>query len=580
MANVIHRTDRDSSGALLREYSVNTPDYSPATWIVNPDLSAVSGVPEYYWKVSGDNVVEMNVGEKNAVDVTRLAAAKGARATYLNDRAGHLLELRYNGLRDLYLGMYTDAQKLKPKKAKEIQKWIDWINTISGNLNTKTAAINSASTVDAVNAISLDESSLLSSDPQLGVTGVMGPADDGTLDTFLNANAVVTDTYTNISGPFYMMQLLDYRRDLYNDSENPLYLPGHAPILGTTGMLQVVTNRVANVENIHAKLGWHQQEVWKSEYDRPKNVLFYYGYPNSFNSLVNQWNNEAVAQDMAKYSLIILGDGVEDPSHPDYANTQVIIPRIKALNSYAEIFGYVAADQTLGDFQTKVGQWDTLQVHGIFIDEAGYDFGRTRADFNNRVDYVHSRTYCTLVFANSWDTRHILGTENDPSFPNSTYNSSLLASNLTSNDWILLESFPINTLSYSGNGGYEDTIGWKVRGQRMQTLRSQYGVNFAGVGVINNDNANGQTLFDFGYMSAAMWCLEAYGTSDLYYGASSAQVKHWVRPDVTKLGNLWNLNACIGQDNGDTGIFHRYFDHGKISLGWVAAGETGVITNW
>jgi hypothetical protein len=580
MANVIHRTDRDSNGALLRAYSVNTPDYSTSTWVINPDLSGVVGVPEYYWKVSGDNVVEMNNGEKNQIDATRLASAKTKRSAHLNDRAGYLLEMRYNGLRDLYLGMYTDAQKLKPKKAKEIQKWVDWINLIAGNLNTKTNDVHKANTVDDVNAVSIDESTLLDQDPGLGITGVEGQVDDGTLGTFLNANAVVTDPYTDVSGPFYLMQLLDYRRDLYNDSENPLYLPGHTPILGTTGMLQVVTNRVANVENIHAKVGWHEQEVRKALYRKPSTLLIYYGYPNSFNSLINGWDNEKVAQDMARYSLIVLGDGVQIPTHPDYANTQVIIPRVKALNPSALIFGYVVNNQTLANFQTKAAQWETLQVHGIFMDECGYDYGRTRADFNSKVDYVHGLAHASLCFANSWNSIHILSTENDPSYPNTTYNASLAESHLTLNDWMLLESFPVNTLSFAGSGGYESSLSWAYRGAKAVFLRATYGVNFAGIGVINNDNSSGQTYFNLGYISAGMWSLDAYGTSDIYYGAGTAQVKFWTRPSVSEVGNLWSQNASVSQDKGDTGIYHRYLDYGRLSLGWVASGETGAITIW
>lgn len=62
MANVVNRT--------TVEYikSVNTPDYSPAEWIINPDLSALDDVPHRYWKVVGDDVVEMDQAEKDAVD--------------------------------------------------------------------------------------------------------------------------------------------------------------------------------------------------------------------------------------------------------------------------------------------------------------------------------------------------------------------------------------------------------------------------------------------------------------------------------------------------------------------------------
>lgn len=74
MASVLNRTTKQ----YLR--SVNTPDYPTAEWIINPDVSALAGVPVKYWKVSGDSVTEMTQAEKDAVDAAegsaRVAAIK------------------------------------------------------------------------------------------------------------------------------------------------------------------------------------------------------------------------------------------------------------------------------------------------------------------------------------------------------------------------------------------------------------------------------------------------------------------------------------------------------------------------
>lgn len=72
MADVLNRTTKQ----LLR--SVNSPDYDPADWIINPDLSGVSGVPVVYWKIDGDTVSEMSQAEKDAVDAANLPAYKAA----------------------------------------------------------------------------------------------------------------------------------------------------------------------------------------------------------------------------------------------------------------------------------------------------------------------------------------------------------------------------------------------------------------------------------------------------------------------------------------------------------------------
>ena len=62
MATVINR----STKSLF--YSVNTPDYSDIDWIINPDLSQLTSVPQKYWKIYGDLVLEMTTPEKAVVD--------------------------------------------------------------------------------------------------------------------------------------------------------------------------------------------------------------------------------------------------------------------------------------------------------------------------------------------------------------------------------------------------------------------------------------------------------------------------------------------------------------------------------
>lgn len=397
------------------------------------------------------------------------------------------------------------------------------------------------------------------------------------LNYFMQPDVQVEDPRTSMTGPFCVMQTLINRRELFNDTDSPIYISDFTPILGSGGWAEDHADRIDNLETIHVKLGWHNQEVIQATYNRPKDLLVYYGWLNSFNSTKNAWNNEKVAQDMAQYDILVFGDGIQNPAHGDYANTQVIIPRIKALKPTALIFGYVSSNQTLTDFQTKVGQWETLQVDGIFMDESGYDFGVTRSDFNTRVDYVHGQTYASLCFANAWNTDHILGTANDPSYPNSTYNPSAAESNLTNNDWILLESFAINTTAYSASDGYETKSQWADRGVKFKNLRATYGVNFAGVGVINNDNTNGQRLFDFGFVSSLMWALESFGSSDTSYASSSSSVTLWQRPNTADLGIVYTLNSSVQVDVGDADVYHAFIDHARLTLDFSSGAQRSYI---
>jgi len=72
MSIVINRTTKQ---ILI---SVNTPEFDPSTWIINPTLPV--GIPEKYLNISGDVVTEMNQTEKDAV---------GAAAVIPTDASGN-----------------------------------------------------------------------------------------------------------------------------------------------------------------------------------------------------------------------------------------------------------------------------------------------------------------------------------------------------------------------------------------------------------------------------------------------------------------------------------------------------------
>lgn len=562
--------------------SVNTPDYDyESNKLVNPDLSSVVDQPMKWWKVSGGSVVLMSSGEQATVDAALLPGMKTAKKTSLQSSADNLITSRgYNtGVKSNILSMYSDGIRIKPKRAKHIQPWVNWLSSVDVEVKNKSAVVDAATTIAEVDAVVLDTATLIAADPQVTLSGALGVVDSEDLTFFVDGNTEVTDPPTSKKGPLYLMQEFVMRRDLYGDSENPLYYSGqNQAILGATGILTDHADRILNLETIHSKYGWHEIQVIQATYKRPLDLLIYYGYPNSFNSDTNAWYNERVAQDMAKYSLIVLGDTVENPAHPDYANTQIIIPRIKALNPSALIFGYVACAQSLANFQDRVDQWDTLQVHGIFADEAGYDYGKTRAEFNTMVDYIHGKTYAKICFANAWNTDNILGTVDDASFPNATYNPTVAASKIAQDDWILLESLAVNTTAYSGSNGYESKSDWYVRCQKIINLRATYGVNFAASCVINNDNVNGQNLFNFAFISSMLYNIEAYGSSDISYASGSAAVAWWTRPDISNMGKVWYLYPSVQNDVGDADIYHRYVEFAKMSLDFSSGAQLSSIT--
>lgn len=309
---------------------------------------------------------------------------------------------------------------------------------------------------------------------------------------------------------------------------------------------------------------------------RPKDLMIYYGWLSGFNAY---WDNEKVCQDFARYDLLVFGDGLQDPSHGDYSNTMVILSRIKELNPNVLIFGYVTVNQDLSTFKTKTDQWNDLKVAGIFMDEAGYDYGKKRDELNERIAYVHSQPDTDLCFVNAWNMDHVIGTNDDPNFPNSTYNPNLLDTLLTTDDWYLLESFAVNTDSYSSNNGYASKEDWIARGNKVLDLwKNEEDLNIASVGIINDDNPNGQNMFNFSHHSALMFNLDANGVSDSSYGASSGKGKFWTRPSNLEISKKDDISIVLDQNNPDA--YLRYAQNGKIMMDHTAGSQSSSVEKW
>lgn len=291
----------------------------------------------------------------------------------------------------------------------------------------------------------------------------------------------------------------------------------------------------------------------------PKDMLIYYGYLNSFNSATHGWVNEKVAQELAQYSVLVFGDGVQDPTHPDYANAKIIIPRIKELNPAAEIYGYVTINQPTYDFKKKVAWWKILEIHGIFLDEAGYDFGTVatngRVAFNEKVSYLHGCDF--MAFANAWKPEDVLDNEPD------TFNPDQIPTILTPDDMYLLESHAITSA-----GAYEAKTQWFDRALKAR----EYDIRLAACSAWSDTDPNGQAKFDFIYNSALMWCFDAAGSSDLSYGAGGAS-KMWTRPDVSRLREPDTTIV-----SNDINKYFSYLDGSKLELDFTVGSESSAIT--
>lgn len=157
MATVVSK----STFRVLR--SVNTTDYPPSEWWINPDLPAA---PDYYWKAGADGPVEMDAGERAAVDLSRLATRKVDRSAEIAAYAASLFSERYPEFRQqkyaiMLTQAYADGLTNRVNYIRQLGAWSDEAMTAAFTAEQQIAA---CATIEQVNAIELDES-WLANDP-------------------------------------------------------------------------------------------------------------------------------------------------------------------------------------------------------------------------------------------------------------------------------------------------------------------------------------------------------------------------------------------------------------------------------
>jgi len=170
MATVVSRA---TSNVEVR-YEVKGSEYDPAVWLIDPDLSAVAGVPNWYWKVVGNDVLEMTAGEKAAVDAAILGNAKGSKIRYMAVRVGEYVDKHYNKDQQASLNaLWTEGvEKNFPNRNALVQSVLDWVKSVMDEFYSKKADVIAATTTAQVDAIQMDLAQFDGTDPHVTVEQV------------------------------------------------------------------------------------------------------------------------------------------------------------------------------------------------------------------------------------------------------------------------------------------------------------------------------------------------------------------------------------------------------------------------
>lgn len=246
-----------------------------------------------------------------------------------------------------------------------------------------------------------------------------------------------------------------------------------------------------------------------------KRLAIYYGYPSSVNGT---YTVSGAVDVFKKYKILVLGSGLEDPSHPDHNNTAAIIsdPLMKG----TKVYGYIDATQPLNIIQNKIDLWFNINVAGIFMDQFGYDFGLTRVKQREIIWSIHEKGNNKLsAFVNAWNVDDVFGTTIDP-----IHNPDGLPTRMNENDIYLAESFVVINGQYDDtDNNNDDIMDWQDKAIKMVNYRNSYGSKMAAITTWNTDPFD-QSKMDYAYFASILYNLDYFGFGELYFSASDAQM--------------------------------------------------------
>lgn len=244
----------------------------------------------------------------------------------------------------------------------------------------------------------------------------------------------------------------------------------------------------------------------------PQKLAVYYGWPSVVNGAVTVADATAVFQD---YDVVLFGAGLEDPSHPDHANTVQIITN---LSPNTKVYGYIDTEATNTVNWENIDQWNAIGVAGIFCDKFGYDFNVDRDRQNVLVEYTHYKGLS--AFVNAWNPDDVFSDAVDP-----VKNPLGKANMMGANDYYLAESFQIV------NGAFQDPVFWKTKSDKMVTYKNTFGTKMATVTTIDA-SAYDQAKWDYSYLSAALYEFDLAGWGEEFFSASSASLPFRPRAEI------------------------------------------------
>jgi hypothetical protein len=243
---------------------------------------------------------------------------------------------------------------------------------------------------------------------------------------------------------------------------------------------------------------------------KPGRLAIYYGIPSLVNGAAGDIDRAAAT--FAAYDVVVFGEGLQYEvalhGRPvggpvERQRTAAILRRLASLRPSTQVFGYVPLGNTAGlampVVTDAVRRWKALGVHGIFFDEAGYDFGVTRQRQNEAID--SARAEGLRVFLNAFDSDDVLADQ----------------PRLGENDMYLLESFLVR------NGELEDIDRWHERARKADAHSRATGIRVWTV-TTTAAPAFDARLCALAWWGTVLWGFEGFGWGEPAFSAPTSML--------------------------------------------------------
>jgi hypothetical protein len=160
MSTVVHRV------TLQVKVSADPAEHDSSEWLIDPTLP---DAPKRYWIVEGDVLREATEDEKGPIDVEYLAQQKESRIQELREQYNEALDSRYETRTLLYASyLLTKAMaSMEEETVEYLSGLAQWVEDGDVLVETAEGLVESSTTVENVQAVSLTLTSWLAADPKV-----------------------------------------------------------------------------------------------------------------------------------------------------------------------------------------------------------------------------------------------------------------------------------------------------------------------------------------------------------------------------------------------------------------------------